>query len=454
MATPVILPKQGNTVESCIIQQWHKQPGDVIAEGEVLCEAETDKAVIEVLAPAAGTLLGIFFAVDDDVPVMTTIAAIGEAGEDVADLRPEAGENAAPPAAPADPADQTPARPGPAVAVPTGAALPAGQAPAAASGGAGSSPRARGLAECHGIDLTTVTGSGPEGRIIERDVQAIVDAAPPLSDAARRAVAAGAGTPPARGSGPAGTVLVDDLGAALGAPAPAEPGAYEDVPVRSLRKIVAERMRASLAEHAQLTINRSFRATALQRYRALIKPRAAAGELPNITLGDMLIFAVSRVLPRHPLCNAHFLGDTIRRFADVNLGVAVDTPRGLTVPVIARAQTRSLAAIAAEFKPLAMACQDGTVDPDLLAGGTFTVTNLGAMGIDDFTPVLNAPEVAILGAGGIHLRPYQDADGVEFVPTMTLSLTIDHQALDGADGARFLQELCQELENFETLLAS
>jgi pyruvate dehydrogenase E2 component (dihydrolipoamide acetyltransferase) len=446
MATPVILPKQGNTVESCILQKWHKQPGDTVAEGEVLCEAETDKAVIEIPAPCAGTLLAVFFAAADEVPVMTTIAALGLPGEDASALRPARGPT------------PTPAADAPAAeAVPVPAATPTGPAGGGAAT-AGSSPRARALARKLGVVLAGVAGTGPGGCVIERDVRA----APRLSPVAlAEAQRTGKTAPAAGGTGPGGLVLAADLvhmRQAQAAIADAGPtiraaGEHEIIPVKSLRKIVGERMMASLHGTAQLTINSTFRATALQEYRAEVKALVAAGKSPDITLGDMIVYAVARVLPEFPAANAHFLGDQIIRYREVHLGVAVDTPRGLMVPVIASAQAKTLAAIAETFKPLAAACQKGTIEPDRLKGGTFTITNLGALGIDHFTPVLNAPEVAILGVGGIHLRPYPGtAGGVAFLPAITLSLTVDHQALDGAPAARFLKRLGEALENFRDLL--
>ena len=453
MATPVILPKQGNSVESCIIQQWLKQPGDSVSAGEAICEVETDKAVMEVEAPADGVLLEVFFQADDDVPVLETIAAIGATGEDASELRPSGG-GAAPAAA-----EPQAAAPTPSPAEPVASAAPA---PVANGNGseAGSSPRARALAADKGVDVAALGGSGPGGRVIERDVQAAVATGPRLSPAAQARLADGGLEAPAIGSGPAGLVRVEDLVAAGQLPPqasslkPQASGSSQELPVKGVRKIIAERMRQSLATTAQLTMTASARIAALQAYRARVKARAEDQGLPNITIGDMLAFAVSRVLPRFPELNAHFLGDRIVQFADVNLGIAVDTPRGLMVPVVPAAQRLSLAALAAGFKPVAQACIAGNPDPERLQGGTFTITNLGALGIEHFTPVLNAPEVAILGVGAPQLKPVRAADGaVEHHDVVGLSLTIDHQALDGAPAARFLQALTDAIEHFDLLLA-
>ncbi|MFW5752567.1 MAG: dihydrolipoamide acetyltransferase family protein [Planctomycetota bacterium] len=470
MATPVILPKQGNSVETCLIQEWKKTPGDTVEQDEVLLEVETDKAVVEVVAPCSGTLLETFVEVDEDVPVMSTIAAIGEPGEDIADIRP-AGE--VPPASAEESAGVDPvaamaeadghAPPSPAASAPAATASAPAGAPSAATGtGAGSSPRARALAAAHGINVAELDGTGPQGLVIERDVAALSVGRARLSPAAAEALQRGGLVAPERGTGPDGMVLIEDLRQAAAtepisfAAAAPEQGGYEDIKLPNIRRIIAERMRASLSGSAQYTLNASARADALQALRQRFKAGAEALGLPNITIGDMIVFAVSRVLQRFPELNAHFLGEHIRRFTDVNLGVAVDTPRGLMVPVLPQVDRMTLAQISAAFRPLATECQNGSIDPDRLQGGSFTVSNLGALGIESFTPVLNVPEVAILGVGGIQLRPYPDAedpDAVTFAPTLALSLTCDHQAVDGAPAARFLQALCRALENMDALLA-
>lgn len=450
MATPVLMPKQGNSVESCIIVQWLKNAGDAVATGDPICEIETDKSTFEVEAPADGTLIETFFAADDDVPVMVNIAAIGDAGEDVSALRPsEAGAASAAPAAESN-------------AAPAAKAAPAAvaMAPVAVASGSSTavSPRARNLAAAKGVDATALQGSGPEGRVIERDVKAAAAAAPQTSAAASAALAAGGLEAPAKGSGIGGMVLQADLQAAgSGASAAAVPaaGSVTEIPVKGIRKVIAERMHASLQNSAQLTMTASFCAESLLAYRKQLKAQAEQLGLPNITINDMIVFAVSRVLKRHPQLNAHFLGDKILQFADVHIGVAVDTDRGLLVPVLRNADQRSLASISQTFKPLAIACQEGKASPDDLQGGTFTITNLGALGIETFTPVLNVPEVAILGVGGLQLKPYPGADGeVAFKQSISLSLTIDHQAADGAPGARFLNDLVSSLENFNLVLAN
>lgn len=440
MAIAVVLPKQGNSVESCLIQGWKVKVGDTVKEGDVLCEVETDKAVVEVTATASGTILALFAKQGDDVPVMQNIVAIGKPGEDASGLAPA---GAAAPEAPAP------------VAAPVVSVAPVQQAAAApASTASGSSPRARAAANAAGLDISSIPATGPEGRVIERDVAAVVAGGPRLSPVAKDAIGKGGLAAPAAGSGVGGRVLAGDLSAPCACEtAPKAVTATETIPLTKIRKVIAERMQTSIRNHAQYTLTMTVKAKALQDYRAKCKEQAETLGLPNITVGDLIAFAVSRVLLRFPDLNAHFDGKNLTRFSKVHLGLAVDTERGLMVPVIENACCKTLGQLAKEFKPLAKACQDGKVDPARLSGSTFTISNLGALGVEGFTPVLNAPEVAILGVGGIHLRPYEGAEGLEFLPSMTLSLTADHQVVDGAPAARFLKALCQALENIELLLA-
>ena len=216
-------------------------------------------------------------------------------------------------------------------------------------------------------------------------------------------------------------------------------------------------MHNSLSEMAQLTYNTSFDATAIMGYRAKIKANMERLGLENITLNDIILFVVSRTLmmPEHRDLNANFLnGDTMRYFTHVNLGVAVDTPRGLMVPTIFNADQKSLNEIAAEVKSLAKQCKGGAINPDLLKGGSFTVSNLGNMGIESFTPVINPPQTAILGVDTVapKVRPAKDG-GFEFYQSMGLSLTCDHRVIDGTPSAKFLKDLCANLESFDVLLA-
>jgi pyruvate dehydrogenase E2 component (dihydrolipoamide acetyltransferase) len=212
-------------------------------------------------------------------------------------------------------------------------------------------------------------------------------------------------------------------------------------------------MHASLAQTAQLTMNASADARALLTYRKRLKSAPEESGLNAVTINDLVLFAVSRVLPHYPFLNAHFLGETIKEFSNVHLGVAVDTPKGLMVPVVKNANFLSLKQIALESRRLASACLESTVAPDDLSGGTFTVTNLGVLGIESFTPVLNAPETGILGVCGIQPKPVLQGDETIFVPHIGFSLTINHQAVDGAPAGRFLKELTEAVAGFDLLLA-
>ena len=434
MATPVIMPRQGQSVESCILTEWKVNVGDQVAEGDVLAVIETDKASFDLESTASGTVLALFWEADDDVPVLANVAAIGNEGEDVEEFRPEGQSNAPAPAAePAAPA--APAAPQPTAApAATTSSVPTGSI----SASSGVSPRARRLAHKHGIDAESLPGTGPNGRVIERDVEAAISGKPRLSATARARSLSDDLESPARGTGLAGMVRSQDLKV---------PGSVEgaDVtPVKGIRKVIAERMIQSLSTTAQLTLHASFELTKAQAYR---KERLDSGQ-SKVSLNDVIAHAIVESLKEHPELNAHFLGDRIATFEKVHLGVAVDTPKGLLVPVIKDASEMSIEKISAEVKNLAGACREGTISPDNLTGGSFTLTNLGMLGVETFTPVLNAPEVAILGVGGIVLKPKRtEAGEVKYVDTLPLSLTIDHQAVDGAPAARFLQTLVERLEN-------
>ncbi|MDA0322450.1 MAG: dihydrolipoamide acetyltransferase family protein [Verrucomicrobia bacterium] len=437
MATAIIMPRQGQSVESCILVEWLVAKGDAVSEGQPIANIETDKATFEVEAPEAGTILELFFEPGDDIPVLTNIAALGADGDDAASLRPDGAS-----AASSDPA------PAQAAAAQAAESAVATAPQAQTAGGGSSSPRARAAAARAGLDISTIVGTGPGGRVVERDVLAAAAAQPHLSVAAREAVRSGSAHAETPGSGPGGMVLSADLKAGPAAPAVAS-GATTEIPVKGIRKIIAQRMKESLSSTAQLTLNRSFDATKLLALRKSMKALEAQGG-PKITLNDMIVYATMRTLTQHADLNAHFLGDKIVQYGDVNMGVAVDTPRGLIVPVIRGANQKSLTEISNEIKRLAEAAQAGKISSDDLGGGTFTITTLGALGIETFTPVLNTPEVAILGVGGLFVKPVRVGDAVAYVDAMHLSLTIDHQAVDGAPGARFLTALAESLENFAT----
>ena len=437
MANPVIMPRQGQSVESCILTEWKVKPGDTVAEGDVLAVIETDKASFDLESTASGTVLELFWAADDDVPVLANVIAIGEEGENIDDLRPQGAGATAPPEPVANSTPDAPTANAPTVQQ-TIAPSQADSSTSSYKPSSGVSPRARKKAMNLGVDAETLVGTGPGGRVIERDIDAFLAGTPRLSVTARIRAKEQGLEAPVRGSGIAGMALASDM---------RQPGSIEGAevePVKGIRKLIAERMMQSLQGTTQLTLHSSFDLTNCQAYR---KKRLADGE-SKVSINDLIAQAILAALKVHPEMNAHFLGDRLAVFHEVNLGIAVDSPRGLMVPVVQEASKMSIEMLASEIKKKAIACREGTIQPDDLSGGTFTLTNLGMLGVENFTPVLNPPEIAILGVGGISLKPKRSADGeVSFVDQISLSLTIDHQAIDGAPAARFLQTLVTHLEN-------
>ena len=455
MATEVLMPRQGQSVESCIIIEWKVNEGDVVTEGQALCEVETDKATFEVEATAAGTVLGIFYPADADVEVLKTIAVIGEAGEDISGLRPVATENSGQKTEVSVPVEEPTVEQKTAAAAPVVVKSQSSIVTSAGASSSGVSPRAKALAAKKGVDVSKIAGTGPGGRIIERDVLA----APAVTPAAAAKAAAEGLEIPATGTGMGGRVIPADL-KSVAPEAVAEavasmefPGALTEIPVKGIRKVVAGRMLDSLQNTAQLTLNTSADARSILGYRSKCKNAPEEVGVGGISINDVVLYATVKTLGEFAELNAHWKGDKMVQFGNVHLGFAVDTPRGLMVPVIRYANLMSLKQLSAEAKRLAKACIDGSIDPDALKGGTFTVTNLGAMGIESFTPVLNKPEVGILGVCTIEPKPVMKGADVEFVPHIGLSLTFDHCAVDGAPAARFLASLRQKLASFELTLA-
>ncbi len=435
MANVVIMPRQGQSVESCIITTWQKKEGDKVAVGDILFSYETDKSAFDEPSQFEGTVLKLLFAEGDVVPCLEGVCIIGEEGEDISAL---AGASvAAEEAAPAEEVKAEEAAPVEAVVT----------APAAEGDRVFISPRAKILALKTGCDLSKVAPTGPHGRIIERDVNKALDAGfttttdkieaflnGTLVVEEEKAVEASVAEAPVAAAVPA----ADDL------------RAYVEEPFSNVRKVIAKSMHASLSEMAQLTLNSSFDATALLAYRDKLKAGAEAVGLGKITINDMVLYAVSRVLPNHPEINANVVDNTFRKFKHANIGMAVDTDRGLLVPVIFGSEKLTLSELAAKTKEAAGKAREGKLSPDDMSGGSFTVSNLGSMGVESFTPVINPPQTAILGVCCTTNRV--KADGSVY-PAMGLSLTFDHRAVDGAPAAKFLKELCTALENFDLLLA-
>ena len=414
MATAVIMPRQGQSVESCLVGEWKKKVGDPVKAGDILFSYETDKASFEEEAKVDGILLAVLCQEGDDVPCLSTVAVIGSEGEDISQFTAAAQGDGAPPPAPERAAAPAAAN---SAAAPASSPVP--------SGVHGFSPRARAAAERMHVDLAAAVPSGPHGRIIERDVL---------------------NAPRTAGEAPSAAAAQPEE-AAVSA------GGYHDEKLSHVRRSIAEAMQKSLSQSAQLTHHASFDATVMIAYRKQLKASAEKLGLPNITYNDMLLFAVSRVLKNHPALNAHFLGDKIRYFDHVHLGMAVDTPRGLLVPTIFNADQKSLSQIAEESKELAAAAQSGSINPDLLTGASFTVSNLGSLDIEMFTPIVNPPQTGILGVDCMVDRVRMVEDRVSVYPAMGISLTYDHRALDGAPASRFLKDLKTAMESFTGLLA-
>ena len=441
MATPIIMPKQGNTVEECLLTTWRVKPGATVSEGDVLADIETDKAAFEVEATTGGEVLAEFFEEGDLVPVLETICVIGEAGEDAEPYRPgvvpeETGE----------PSETAVEEPEPR------AASPGGQTSASAIvTDVALSPRARRFAAEHSFEPGAIQGSGAGGRIMEKDVAAAYRNGPRLSPVAAEKRGEGEGVvAPGRGTGVSGMIRGSDMIA--GAESPAAGDRVEVQPLSNMRRLIADRMLESVTSTAQYTMHSDADATVMLNLRKRIKSESDLFGLGDVTVNSMLLYAAIEALRHHPELNAEFIDGELRQHSAVHLGFACDTPRGLLVPVIRDAHTLSLPEIAAEAKRLASAAVEGRISPDDLQGGTFTVSNLGALGVSFFTPIIYAPQVAILGVCRTELKPVRHGDDVEFRERINFSLTCNHQVVDGAPGARFLQTLARLVAAIDVLV--
>ena len=438
------MPKQGQSVESCIVTEFKKKPGDKVEVGDILFTYETDKASFEEDAKVAGTVLACFFQDNDEIPCLTNVMVIGEPGESFAEFAPGGEAPAA-----QEPAQAEPAQAAAPAAAPAAAEVPAGTVTA----GAPVSPRARKLASEKGIDTAQVAGTGPGGRIIERDVQAA--AATPRTGLAKAMTADGSFQAPERGTGLAGMVRGSDLKVwqPMHTDIAGEGEEFTVEKMSNMRKLIAKSMYNSLQNTAQLTHMLGADARRIQALRKKAKKALEEGTIDaNVTINDLVCFAVIKALKKFPKINSHCLGDSMRYFKPVNLGCAVDTERGLMVPAIRHADELSIIGLSKQLKKAADDCKKGSINPDLLSAeaASFTVSNLGGFGVEWFTPVINVPQSAILGVGTIVARPKDLGGGVYgFVPYLGLSLTYDHRALDGGEATRFLKQVATEIENLE-----
>ncbi len=458
MADQILMPKLGNSVETCLITEWLKKEGDSISIGDVICSVETDKAAVDVEASAAGIILKILYPVGEEVSVLKPIVIVGEAGEDIADVVTSVSDDVSQGNESA-PAVSVKTEPDPIVpSVSDDVSTKTEPIPATTINKSNTgfvSPRARNLASAEGLDISAIPGTGPSGRIIERDVLKAGSGNAPASAAAIEKMLATGGTRPPVGSGIGGRVLASDIGSSQNVSDQAAPvkSVSKEIPVKGVRKIISDLMLKSLTTSAQLTLNSSANAENLLRLRKRLKNSSESLGLKRISVNDLVMFAVVRTLKDYPELNAHFLGDKIIQYGNVNLGIAVDTDRGLMVPVVKNVQNLSLKDFAYGNRAVYDRISSNTILPDELSGATFTVTNLGGLGIESFTPVLNIPEVAILGVNNIQLKPVIKDGEVVHESFLGLSLTFNHQAMDGAPAARFLHRLSQNIKDIDLLIA-
>jgi len=410
MVTEVILPKLGQTMEEGTIVEWLKQEGEPVQRGELLLMVETDKATLEVEAPAKGFLRRILVPAGQTIPVLTVVALITKtADEDISAYElpfrvsgPEFRVDEA-----AEPPTLKPETLKPETRI-------------------FASPRARRLAREKGIDLALVTGTAPNGRIVERDVVAYLET---LELA-----------PPSAPTPPAPPTLAEAV------------EAIAEIPMSGVRAVIAQRMQESHQTTAPVTLTTEADATAFVELRERLKAGLAAELGFDIGYNDLLIKLVAHALRQFPYMNARLDGEVIRHLNEVHIALAVDTDRGLLVPVIHNADRKGVAKIAREVRELAERARTGKALPDELSGSTFTITNLGMHQIDAFTPIINLPEAGILGVGRIKARPAVVEGELCVRQTMWLSLTFDHRLVDGAPAARFLQRIKQLVEDPYLLL--
>ena len=444
MAQVVIMPRQGQSVESCIVTEFKKKVGDKVAVGDVLFSYETDKASFDEESKVEGTVLACFYNENDEIPCLNNVMVIGEPGESFEEFAPAAASAGEAKSEEVPVAESVAAGKDSKPAVEAQGAVPVPGAPV--------SPRARKMAARKGIDLNLLAGSGPHGRIIARDVESVQ--AGPLSGLARAMASEGGLRAPSRGSGLAGMVKGSDLKewTPVTSDIAGEGADFTVEKMSNMRKLIAKSMYNSLQNSAQLTHMLGADARTIQALRKKAKKALEEGRVDaNITINDFVCYAVIKALQKFPKVNSHCLGDSMRIFNTVNLGCAVDTERGLMVPCIPHAEKLDIIALSKALKKVADDCKKGSINPDLLSAeaASFTVSNLGGFGVEWFTPVINIPQSGILGVGTIVPRPKAIDGGMAFVPYLGLSLTYDHRALDGGEATRFLKQVAVEIETLD-----
>lgn len=447
MAVDVRMPKLSDNMESGLIIRWMKAPGDPVTKGEALAEVETDKADVELEASASGVLREITVAEGQSAAVGAVIAVLTADGEAAgaartapdddgpapaggarlgapatAKARPPARQTAAQPTSDTAAAPKSPA-PKPAAAKPAARPAPPRAADHDAQSAVRASPLAWRLAEEHGIDLTTVRGSGPGGRILQRDVEALVESVQP----------------------PAPAAAPDDAAPESEAPRPGT----RIVPAARMRQAIARRMSEAKRDIPHFYVTAEIDMTEAMHLRESIKRREA---MPGLTVTHLLVRALAVALVRHPNVNGSWRDGAIELHDDVNIGIAVAVDDGLVVPVVHRAQTLSLSEIAARAGELTERARQNRFSGEDLSGSTFSISNVGMLDIEELTAVINPPNAAILAVGAVKERPIVRAGQLAVAQTMRATLSCDHRVLNGLEGGRFLEELKSILENPVTLL--
>ena len=450
MAVEIKMPALSPTMEAGTLAIWNVAVGDEVRSGDVIAEIETDKATMEVEAVEEGVIASILIAAgSENVAVGTVIARLAEDGEDVASVaaapqQPAPKTNQPDPAPHSAPASTPELAPASAPETPTPAATassvqPAASASVGSSGGAGrifASPLARRIATDHNLDLTALSGSGPHGRILRADVETAVTAS-----------ATASASPP--GIAPGVTSGGMSTPAAIGAPL-AAPGASELIPNSQMRKIIAERLQQSkqTAPHFYLTVDCEIDQL-LQSRKQL---NALAEDDVKISVNDLVIRAAAQALIKVPEANASWEGDHTRLFTHADISVAVAIDGGLITPVIWAAEKKGLAELSQISRDLAARARSGSLAPEEFTGGSFTISNLGMFGVREFAAVINPPQGAILAVGAGEQRPIVRDGALAVATVMTVTLSCDHRAVDGAVGARWLQSFKSFIENPVTML--
>jgi pyruvate dehydrogenase E2 component (dihydrolipoamide acetyltransferase) len=447
MAKELFIPKLGQTVEEVTLVKWLRSEGDVVKRGDEVLEVETDKAIFPVEANGNGVLHLGPYAAGDVLPILTVVATIGKADEEFRAGVVSGGE---------DEQDVTEEKANIEL-VPSTVEIESSP-PEISEKRVFASPRAKKTANELGVDLTNVMATGENGkRIVEADVLRHRESQPKISPVAQKmAETHGIDWQSISGSGTEGKIVKQDIQTALQTSAVPEqtdrPAVGNRIPLTKMRRLIAEKMTASVHTNASVTLVSEVDATDLVSARNRLKAQVSRewGFAPGYN--EFLIKITALALGKYPYMNSQLQGDEIVTFEEVHIGIAVDTDRGLLVPVIRNANTKSIREIGQEIRDIAERARNNRILPDELEDGTFTITNLGMYDIDAFTPVINLPQAAILGVGKIQKKPICLQDVVVVRDTMTLSLVFDHRIIDGAPAARFLQHIKNIIEDPFTLL--